>query len=101
MTGRAEGKPEYAWLREFKSIHGEKLRRRYGAHSIGIRWKEIEGKKTDQLALVFYVERKHPNGKLASELVPPTIEFTPSDADKPVFLQTDVVESTPAKFELK
>jgi hypothetical protein len=99
MSKRAEERPEYAWLREFKKTHGRELLERYGAHSIGIGWKRVAGEKTDQLALIFYVERKSPTDKLATEPVPPSITFVPSDSDKPVLLETDVVETAPAKFE--
>jgi len=101
MMKHAEDKPEYTWLREFKSIHGMEFQRRCGAHSIGIGWKKVGGKKTDQLALIFYVERKCPPEKIGSEPVPPTITFTPSNADKTVYLKTDVIESVPATFEGK
>ena len=98
MGERAEDRPEYTWLRELKSDRGENLRRQYGAHAIGIGWKKVEGKKTDQLALTFYVERKRPPDRLEREQIPPQIAFTPSDSGEPVLLLTDVVESAPAKF---
>lgn len=98
-SDRTEDRPEYAWLREFKATRGDELRRRYGAHGIGIGWKKVAGVKTDQLALIFYVERRPPADKLAKEPVPATIEFTPADSDQPVLLMTDVVETPPAEFE--
>ncbi len=96
---RAEESPEYGWLREFKSAHGEDLRRRCAAHAIGIGWKKVDGEKTDRLALIFYVQRKKPVGELACEPVPPTVTFMPVDSDDAVVLHTDVVEAEPAKFE--
>ena len=99
MIKHAENKPEYMWLREFKSIHGVEFQRRFGAHSVGIGWKKVGGKKTDQLALIFYVDCKSLPGKIGSEPVPPTIKFIPSNAEKPVYLKTDVIESEPATYE--
>lgn len=99
MIKNAENIPEYTLLREFKSNHGRELQRQCGAHSIGIGWKKVGGKKTDQLALIFYVESKGSPEKIGIEPVPPTIAFTPSNADKPVYLMTDVIESVPATFE--
>lgn len=51
-------------------------------------------RRTDRLALVFYVERKG----AGPEPVPPAIEFVPAGADRPVALPTDVVE-TPREVE--
>lgn len=99
MNQQVNERPEYAWLREFKKAHGKELLQRYGAHSIGIGWKRVAGNKSDQLALIFYVERKRPVGRLAAEPIPPTITFTPSNLDEPVLLKTDVVEVPPASFQ--
>lgn len=89
----AEQRPEYAWLQELKRSRGEQLRRRYGAHSLGIGWKRVGGRKTDDLALIFYVERK------GTGSIPEEIEFVPPGSDQQVRLRTDVVESPPAVFE--
>ncbi len=91
----AEEGPEYEWLKELKRSRGRQLRRQYGAHSLGIGWKRVDGRKTDDLALVFYVERKG----TGPEPVPAVIAFTPPGSDDQVLLQTDVVESPPAVFE--
>jgi len=99
MNKHAEDRPEYAWLREFKTIHGNELRKIYGAHSIGIGWKRVDGKKTNQLALIFYVERKSHGEMETIESIPSTITFKPSNLDENVQLKTDVVESTPSKLE--
>lgn len=99
MAERAEDKPEYAWLRQFKRAHGAQLRDAYGAHSVGIGWKRTGGRKTDQLALLFYVERKIPAEQLTTAPVPPTIPFNPPDTSEPVLLKTDVIECPPAEFE--
>jgi hypothetical protein len=50
------------------------------------------------LALIFYVERKRPADGLSVEPVPPEIAFTPWGSDRPVLLETDVVETAPAEF---
>jgi hypothetical protein len=99
MCRRAQDKPEYAWLREFKQAHGKELLERHGAHAIGIGWKRVAGETTDRLALIIYVERKRPADELEADPVPPSITFTPSSSDQPVVLETDVVETAPAKFE--
>lgn len=70
------------------------MRRRFGAHSIGIARKRTRGRATDRLALVFYVERKGQG----PEAVPPTIPFTPAGGET-VELLTDVVETPQVEFE--
>lgn len=92
-------RPEYAWLREFKEAHGRQLLHRYGAHAVGIGWKRTGGEKTDEVALVFYVERKRPEDELETEPIPPSISFIPSGMNEPVLLATDIVETPPAEFE--
>ena len=86
-------------LREFKKTHGRELLIRHGAHSMGIGWKEINGKETDQMALIFYVKEKQSEEDLDVEPIPSTIIFTPADSDAPVILKTDVVETPQAEFE--
>ncbi len=90
---------EYKWLREYKGIHGWELLHRHGAHSIGIGHKRIGGRKTDRLALIFYVERNSPQLSDDIEPVPSSIKYIPKDASEPVVLKTDVVECEPAQFE--
>ena len=90
-----EDSPEYAWLRELVRRRGSELRRRFGAHGIGVARKRVGGRPTDTPALVLYVERKGPG----PEQVPPAIEFTPAGRDRPVRLATDVVESPPFELE--
>ncbi|MGH6897533.1 MAG: hypothetical protein ACREJ5_13465 [Geminicoccaceae bacterium] len=99
MDEPIENRPEYAWLREFKEMHGWDLMRRYGAHSLGIGWRRESGRKTDELALVFYVERKDSSEPTAAPPIPPTFTFTPSGSDEPVELPTDVVQTPVATFE--
>jgi hypothetical protein len=98
MTERAEERPEYAWLRELKETQGDELRRRYGAHSIGIGRKRVGDRKTDQLALIFYVAAKG-SASRSAEAVPNVIRFVPKGAGTPVEVHTDVRESPAAEFE--
>lgn len=97
--GALADQPEYAWLREFKKLHGRELVDRYGAHGVGIGWKRTGGEKTDQAALIFYVARKGPGDSTETEPIPETISFTPSGMSEPVLLVTDVIETPPAVFE--
>jgi hypothetical protein len=70
---------------------GAELRERFGAHSIGIGRKHVGGKRTDSLALIFYVQHKGD----ARVPIPITIAFTPSGHGSSVALPTDVVETPP------
>jgi hypothetical protein len=99
MSDRPEDTREYAWLRALKDSQGEELRRRYGAHSLGIGRKQRGGAKTGELALIFYVDRKKPAGEAGAEMVPPVVTFTPPGGEEPVEVPTDVVVSAPAEFE--
>ena len=99
MNRPISDRPEYAWIREFKEAHGRELLCRYGAHAVGIGWKRVGGAMTDEVALLFYVERKQPEGEIDAEPIPPTISFLPSGVDQPVLLVTDVIETPPAEFE--
>jgi hypothetical protein len=100
MDEPMKSRPEYAWLREFKATHGWDLMQRYGAHGLGIGWKRENGRKTDRLALVFYVDRKSPSDQAAAgPPIPPAFAFTPPGSDAPVQLPTDVVETPAATLE--
>jgi hypothetical protein len=99
MSGHAEEQPEYAWLRELKDTRGDELRRRYGAHAIGIGRKRVGGHPTDRLALIFYVSKKRPDDPNAADAIPPTIRFKPTGATMQVDLLTDVRETAPAQNE--
>jgi hypothetical protein len=89
----------YTWLRALKDSRGEELRRRYGAHSLGIGRKQRGGERTGELALIFYVNRKAPGSESGVEMVPPILTFTPPGANGPVEVPTDVVVSAPAELE--
>jgi hypothetical protein len=99
MDEPMESRPEYAWLREFKEAKGWDLMQRYGAHGIGIGWKRDDGRKTNQLALVFYVDREKPSRQGHAPPIPPAFTFTPAGSEVPVELPTDVVETPAATFE--
>ncbi len=85
-------------MQELKRSRGKELRQRHGAHAMGIGRKRAAGKRTDELALIFYVEHKT-SGDPSVEPVPAEIAFTPRGSDEAVLLKTDVVESAPAVFE--
>jgi hypothetical protein len=55
----------------------------------------VGNRRTDELALIVYVERKG----AGSEAVPATIKFTPTGHKGPVELATDVVETPPVEPE--
>ena len=99
MSGPAEERPDYAWLRELKDTRGDELRRRFGAHAIGIGRKRVGGHPTDRLALIFYVSKKRPDDPSAADTIPPTIRFTPTGATMPVDFLTDVRETPLAQDE--
>lgn len=99
MSQAMNSRPEYTWLRQFKEAHGRDLIQRYGAHGIGIGWKREDGRKTDQLALVFYVDPTSPARQASAPPIPPAFTFTPPGADAPVELPTQVVERPAATFE--
>lgn len=99
MNRPISDRPEYGWIREFKEVHGRELLHRYGAHAVGIGWKRVGCEKTDEVALIFYVEQKRPEGELETEPIPATISFLPSGMDEPVVLVTDIIETPPAEFE--
>jgi len=67
------------------------LRKYPNVRSLGIGRKWVNGKETDQEAIVVYVRRKVSKELLAaSDVIPPTIEGAP----------TDVVELSTGDFEL-
>jgi hypothetical protein len=100
MSMRAEERPEYTWLRELKATRGEELRRRYGAHSLGIGRKYVAGRPTDDLALIFYVSRKRAAEPGDPDAIPRKIPFKPKGGSKAVLLLTDVRTAAPPEEEL-
>lgn len=89
--------PDYSRLREFKKAHGWELMRKHGAHSLGIGWKEVDGEKTDQPALIFYVPKREADPDAP---VPQKFSFVPEDEEREVDVVTDVVESPAAQLEI-
>ena len=99
MSPQIQDRPEYAWLNEYKRLHGQKLQVQHGAHSLGIGWKKVNGKRTDELALRFYTQQKQPPDSLTIKPIPSEISFTPQGATSPVLLKTDVIEMAPPTQE--
>lgn len=92
MTVPVEHRPEYRRLVEFEKARQKEWKDRYGAHQIRIGSKTVGGESTDQLAVVFCVEKK---GKPAEGAVPvpKSLSFPSADADDDVLIPTDVVEA--------
>lgn len=91
--------PEYAWLRELVATRGEDLRRRYGAHAVGIGRRRVGDRKKGRLALRVYLDPEESQRSPGAEPVPETIAFTPAGSDDAVHLPTDVILSSPARLE--
>jgi hypothetical protein len=96
VSPRPEETPEYARLLELKRTRGRELMRRHGANALGIGWKRTHGERTDQLALLFYVDDKR---SPKAERVPQFVRFIPEGAEEAVEVPTDVIESPSAEFE--
>lgn len=82
-------------IRELKRSRGRELMARHGAHAVGVGRKTVGGKRTHELALVFYVEKKGD----AERPVPGTLEYRPEGDGEPAEVLTDVVESPRAQLE--
>lgn len=85
-----------AQILEFKAQRGEELRKRYGAHGIGIGRRTINGSKTNDLALVFYVESK--SSEPATK-IPDSFTFQPSGTHEMIRIMTQIVETPRATLE--
>jgi hypothetical protein len=91
---RLTGQRNYARLREYKATRvTAEWMGRLGAHSVGIGRKEVQGKRTDTLALLFYVERKQLVERLSADLVPDSVSFLSRKEKREVRLPTDVIET--------
>ncbi len=99
MDKRFEDIEEYRWMKEYLAKNRWTLLEQYGAHSVGIGWKKIAGQKTNQLAIIFYVEKKDVINELGKQSIPKKIEFKLSSTGKIVSLLTDVIKSEAAVFE--
>ncbi len=95
-------KEMYVLLREYKaSVDVRELLARWGAHSMGIGRKIVDGKVTDRLALRVYVAKKRRSDELAPrERIPETISFLPQGSKQRRQIYTDVIEAPPARFEV-
>lgn len=91
---RRRPKGDYGLLREYKAtrVTSEEMAR-FAAHSVGIGRKEVEGKRTGSLALLYYVERKQPLARLSAEPVPESVRFFSREKMREVRLPTDVIET--------
>lgn len=94
-----EASPEYQRMREYVLQHGSRLRKQYGAHGIGVGRKTVDGVKTDQLAIRFYVAQKRPAAECGAHAIPPALAYSPEGSDDSIELATDVVEAPPAEEE--
>lgn len=88
------GHRDYPRLREYKAGHvtAEGIGR-LGAHSVGIGRKEVEGERTETLALRVYVERKQPVARLSAEPVPESVALLSRKERREFRLPTDVIET--------
>lgn len=82
---------------EFVSTRGRELVTRYNAHGIAVGRRHADGAETEQLAVVFYVERRIPNGDPGA--IPPFLTFVPRDSAQSVQLTTEVVEEETASLQ--
>lgn len=91
----------YALLREYKSsVDVRNLLARWGAHSMGISRKIVDGEVTNRLALRVYVAKKRPSTQLLSEEeIPTTIDFRPQKERKNRRIYTDVIETPEMRFQ--
>ena len=97
----SENQDNYSLLREYKQKECSfEMLNRLGAHSVGIGRKVVQGRKTKQLSLRFYVAKKVPLDSLdENQLIPESISFRPSWADKESLILTDIIETPPMQFE--
>ncbi len=88
---------DYEAMRVFKNQNALEFLERYGAHSIGIRWKTEGGEKTDRLALAFYLDPQEADA--GREPVPAFFEFQPTPGGAVVRVSTEIVETPRPDFE--
>ena len=84
--------PMYSAIRQYKADYGRSLMDRYGAHALGISWKDVEGESVP--ALIFYVVPASPR----PESIPEFVQLTDRES-RSVMIPTKVVFSEEAKFE--
>jgi hypothetical protein len=67
-------------IKAVKDRHEEDLLKKKNVVGLGIGYKEVEGRETDQLSLVVMVRKKESSSQLgATDLVPSEIEGVPVD----------------------
>jgi hypothetical protein len=88
------GSPNYPRLREYKAMQvTPESMARYAAHSVGIGRKEVNGKRTGTLALLFYVARKEAVARLSAEAIPESVGYFSRKEQREFRLPTDVIET--------
>jgi hypothetical protein len=76
-------------LKQIQASHEPELFAKAGVHAVGIGYKTVAGKQTDELAIVVLVERKLSSDSIdAASLIPASLDGVP----------TDVVERGPAEL---
>jgi len=67
-------------VRRIKERHEAELMEKAGVVGCAIGYKQVGGKKTDELSIVCYVIEKKPEGKLRKQdIIPKKIEGIPTD----------------------
>jgi hypothetical protein len=84
---------EMRQLREALSRYGRELLQIPGVHGVGIGYKEVQGERTEQVALVVRVDKKSPREMIdPRELIPPEFAFYAESTAEVVRVVTDVQE---------
>ncbi len=95
--------PDYEVIRAFKNRNAIELLNKYGAHSLGIRWKTEDGTKTNQLALAFYVDPLETEQTIESvrirEPIPSSFEFQLMPGEAKIQIPTEVILDSRPHFE--
>ncbi|MBE9510820.1 MAG: hypothetical protein IMY71_08080 [Bacteroidetes bacterium] len=67
-------------VKRIKKKYEKKLMRKKGVLGCAVGYKHVAGKKTDQICIVYYVNKKKPEDQLSkSDMVPRFIEGIPTD----------------------
>ena len=86
--------PHYELIRSYKNANALELMKKYGAHSLGIRWKTENKDTTNELALAFYVNEAPSVGSASGAMqIPEMIEIPDPDSGRLVSIPTEVVVS--------
>lgn len=93
MSQREGREAAIARIRHAKAVFGGRLLDHPDVHGIGIGYKTVGGKKTDELALVVHVYRKRPKAEVdPSRLLPRTLTVPPREATEEITVPVDVRE---------